>query len=96
MNTQNQNTTEGMSLVTYKIESLEKKFDKLEAGVLKAIADLSSSLDTKYTTRERSDALNAEVQAIRDEMRSIKKWVGVGVSSVLLAVLGAVLKLVLK
>lgn len=96
MSTQSQNTTEGMSLVTYKIESLEKKFDKFEIELKKAIRELSDSLDTKYVTKERAESLNVEVQAIRDEMQSIKKWVGVGVSTVLLAVLGAVLRLVIK
>lgn len=96
MNTQNHNTIEGMDLVTYKIESLDKRFDKLEVEIKKAISELSNSLETKYVTRERAEALNGEVQAIRDEMRSIKHWfMGIG-TAIALTIVGAIMKLILK
>lgn len=97
MNTQNQSTKpEGMELVTYKIESLEKRFDKLEVEIKKAISELSNSLDTKYVTKERAENLNNEVKAIKDEVKSIKHWfAGIG-TVIALTIVGAVMKLILK
>lgn len=97
MTTQNLNMKpDGMELVSYKIESLEKRFDKLEVEIKKAISELSNSLDTKYVTKERAETLNGEVQAIRDEMKSIKHWfMGIG-TAIALTIIGAIMKLILK
>lgn len=98
MNTQDQNMNVqvGLAVVTNQMKDLEKRFDKFETELKKAIADLSNSLDTKYVTKERAENLNSEVQAIRNEVASIRQCFKGLATAIALAIVGAVMKLILK
>lgn len=93
---QNMNVQVGLAVVTNQMKDLEKRFDKFETELKKAIADLSNSLDTKYVTKERAENLNTEVQAIRDEVASIRQWFRGLATAIALTIIGAVMKLILK